>query len=248
MQKESLVYGEACEQRFPGEKESHGSQTVQADQPRPALPDSVSDFAEITTDKPEKSLLAPKPNKAGRNNNGRITTRHQGGGNKRRYRIIDFKRNKDGVPAKVRHHRVRPEPQRAHRASALCGRREALHPASEGPARGRHGHERPRGRHQAGQRPAARVHPRRHARACRRAAAGQGRGHRAFGRHQHPAAWAKRASTPSCACRLRKCAACCSPAAPPSAKWAMRNTPTSRSARPAATAGRASVPPSAAPS
>ena len=62
---------------------------------------TVSDFAEITTDKPEKSLLAPKPNKAGRNNNGRITTRHQGGGNKRRYRIIDFKRNKDGVPAKV---------------------------------------------------------------------------------------------------------------------------------------------------
>ena len=62
---------------------------------------TVSDFAEITTSKPEKSLLAPKPKKAGRNNNGRITTRHQGGGTKQRYRIIDFKRNKDGVPAKV---------------------------------------------------------------------------------------------------------------------------------------------------
>ncbi|MDO4890474.1 MAG: 50S ribosomal protein L2, partial [Coriobacteriaceae bacterium] len=62
---------------------------------------TVSDFAEITTDKPEKSLLAPLPKKAGRNNNGRVTTRHQGGGNKRRYRIIDFKRDKDGVPAKV---------------------------------------------------------------------------------------------------------------------------------------------------
>ncbi len=62
---------------------------------------TVSDFAEITTAKPEKSLLAKKANKAGRNNNGRITTRHKGGGNKRRYRIIDFKRNKDGVPAKV---------------------------------------------------------------------------------------------------------------------------------------------------
>ena len=60
-----------------------------------------SDFAEITTDKPEKSLLAPLPKKAGRNNYGRVTTRHQGGGNKRRYRIIDFKRDKDGVPAKV---------------------------------------------------------------------------------------------------------------------------------------------------
>ena len=62
---------------------------------------TVSDFAEITTDKPEKSLLAPLPKKAGRNNYGRVTTRHQGGGNKRRYRIIDFKRDKDGVPAKV---------------------------------------------------------------------------------------------------------------------------------------------------
>ncbi len=62
---------------------------------------TVSDFAEITSTTPEKSLLAPLPKKAGRNNNGRITTRHQGGGNKRRYRIIDFKRNKDGIPAKV---------------------------------------------------------------------------------------------------------------------------------------------------
>ncbi|MCH4083064.1 MAG: 50S ribosomal protein L2 [Coriobacteriaceae bacterium] len=62
---------------------------------------TISDFAEITTDKPEKSLLEPLPKKAGRNNNGRITTRHQGGGVKRRYRKIDFKRNKDDVPAKV---------------------------------------------------------------------------------------------------------------------------------------------------
>ena len=58
---------------------------------------TVSDFAEITTSTPEKSLLAPLSNKAGRNNNGRITTRHQGGGNKRRYRIIDFKRDKNGT-------------------------------------------------------------------------------------------------------------------------------------------------------
>ena len=62
---------------------------------------TVSDFAEITTDKPEKSLLEPLPKKAGRNNKGRVTTRHQGGGHKRQYRVIDFKRNKDGVPAKV---------------------------------------------------------------------------------------------------------------------------------------------------
>lgn len=62
---------------------------------------SVSTFAEITTDKPEKSLLAPLTRKAGRNNQGRITTRHQGGGHKRKYRIIDFKRNKDGIPGRV---------------------------------------------------------------------------------------------------------------------------------------------------
>ena len=59
------------------------------------------DFAEITTDKPEKSLLAPLPKKAGRNNQGKITVRHHGGGHKKQYRIIDFKRNKDNVPAKV---------------------------------------------------------------------------------------------------------------------------------------------------
>lgn len=62
---------------------------------------SVSAFDTITTSEPEKSLLAPLKRKGGRNNNGRITTRHQGGGHKRRYRIIDFKRNKDDIPARV---------------------------------------------------------------------------------------------------------------------------------------------------
>ena len=56
---------------------------------------TVSDFDEITRKEPEKSLLAPVKRNGGRNNNGRITTRHQGGGHKRRYRIIDFKRRKD---------------------------------------------------------------------------------------------------------------------------------------------------------
>ena len=60
------------------------------------------DFAEITTSTPEKSLLVSLKNKAGRNNNGRITVRHQGGGHKRHYRLIDFKRNKDGVEAVVK--------------------------------------------------------------------------------------------------------------------------------------------------
>jgi len=62
---------------------------------------SVSTFEEITTDRPEKSLLAPLKKKAGRNNQGKITVRHHGGGHKRKYRIIDFKRNKDGIVGKV---------------------------------------------------------------------------------------------------------------------------------------------------
>jgi large subunit ribosomal protein L2 len=78
---------------------------------------SVSDFAEVTTSTPEKSLLAPLHNTGGRNNNGRITTRHQGGGHKRRYRIIDFKRNKDGVPAKVAS--IEYDPNRSARIALL---------------------------------------------------------------------------------------------------------------------------------
>ena len=62
---------------------------------------TVSDFAEITKKSPERSLLAKKDKHAGRNSYGRITVRHRGGGNRRKYRIIDFKRNKDGMPATV---------------------------------------------------------------------------------------------------------------------------------------------------
>ncbi|MCH3942778.1 MAG: 50S ribosomal protein L2 [Atopobiaceae bacterium] len=78
---------------------------------------TVSDFAEITTDTPEKSLLEPLPKKAGRNNNGRVTTRHQGGGHKRQYRRIDFKRNKDGIPAKVA--TIEYDPNRSARIALL---------------------------------------------------------------------------------------------------------------------------------
>jgi large subunit ribosomal protein L2 len=62
---------------------------------------SVSTFEEITKTKPERSLIAPLKKHSGRNNQGRITTRHRGGGAKRAYRLIDFKRNKLGVPARV---------------------------------------------------------------------------------------------------------------------------------------------------
>src|SRR6266498_4923011 len=62
---------------------------------------SGHDFAEVTKSTPEKSLLAPTPKTGGRNVHGRTTSRHRGGGAKQRYRIIDFRRNKDRVPAKV---------------------------------------------------------------------------------------------------------------------------------------------------
>ena len=62
---------------------------------------TVSDFSEITRDRPERSLLAPRPGTGGRNNLGRKTARHRGGGHKRQYRIVDFRRDKDGVPATV---------------------------------------------------------------------------------------------------------------------------------------------------
>ncbi len=78
---------------------------------------TFSDFKEITRSEPEKSLLSPKPKKAGRNNRGRVTARHQGGGNKNRYRIVDFRRNKDNVPAKVAH--IEYDPNRNARIALL---------------------------------------------------------------------------------------------------------------------------------
>ena len=74
-------------------------------------------FEEITSSKPEKSLLVPLKKKGGRNNNGRITVRHRGGGHKRRYRNIDFYRNKQEVPAKVAS--VEYDPNRSARISLL---------------------------------------------------------------------------------------------------------------------------------
>ena len=78
---------------------------------------SHSDFAEVSRSEPEKTLLEPKPKKAGRNNYGRITSRRQGGGNKNRYRVIDFRRNKDGIPAKVAH--IEYDPNRNARIALL---------------------------------------------------------------------------------------------------------------------------------
>ena len=74
-------------------------------QSRPTTPGrrgmSHLDFTEVTRSTPERSLVRPNPKKAGRNVHGRITVRHQGGGHKQKYRVIDFRRNKDGIPARV---------------------------------------------------------------------------------------------------------------------------------------------------
>src|SRR6476646_3213053 len=79
---------------------------------------SVADFVEITRSEPEKSLVRPLHKKGGRNNAGRVTTRHQGGGHKRAYRLIDFRRHdKDGVPAKVAH--IEYDPNRTARIALL---------------------------------------------------------------------------------------------------------------------------------
>jgi len=79
---------------------------------------SVADFVEVTRSEPEKSLVRPLSKKGGRNNSGRVTTRHQGGGHKRAYRLIDFRRHdKDGVPATVAH--IEYDPNRTARIALL---------------------------------------------------------------------------------------------------------------------------------
>jgi large subunit ribosomal protein L2 len=77
----------------------------------------ISDYKGVTRKEPERTLVVPKPSKAGRNNTGRITAFHRGGGNKRLYRIIDFKRDKEGVPAKVA--AIEYDPNRSARIALL---------------------------------------------------------------------------------------------------------------------------------
>ena len=77
----------------------------------------ANDFTEITTNKPEKSLLITKKRSGGRNNDGKMTMRYIGGGHKKQYRLIDFKRNKDGVPATVK--TIEYDPNRSARIALL---------------------------------------------------------------------------------------------------------------------------------
>src|SRR5690606_40102371 len=78
---------------------------------------SGATFEELTRSEPERSLVVPLKSTGGRNNQGRITMRHRGGGHKRLYRIIDFRRNKDGIPAKVAH--IEYDPNRPARIALL---------------------------------------------------------------------------------------------------------------------------------
>ena len=96
---------------------------------------TTTDYSELSKVAPERSLLAPLKKNSGRNSYGRITVRHRGGGNRRKYRIIDFKRNKVDMPATVLTLEYDPnrEPLRSHRAGSVRGRREEIHHRSQRP-------------------------------------------------------------------------------------------------------------------
>src|SRR6059058_1557314 len=201
---------------------------------------SVADFVEITRTEPEKSLVKPLHSKGGRNVHGRVTVRHQGGGHKRAYRVIDFRRNdKDGVPAKVAH--IEYDPNRTARIALLHyadgEKRYIIAPAKlaqgdtveSGPASDiKPGNNLPLRNipvgtviHAIELRPAA--GPRSPARLVRASSSSP-----------------RTARTPSCACLPARSATSTPAAVPRSARSATPSSPTSTGARPAACAGRAS--------
>ena len=117
---------------------------------------SVSDFAEITTGRAgAQPPRAPDHAPAAATTTVASPARFRGGGHKQRYRIIDFRRDKIGVPGEGRVDRIRSEPHGAHRAAQLRRRREALHPRARRPQGRRQARREPQRRHQAGQQPPA---------------------------------------------------------------------------------------------
>ena len=123
---------------------------------------------ELTTDEPNKKLTKGKSKSGGRNAHGRVTSRHRGGGAKRRYRQIDFKRLKDGVPAKVATIEYDPNRTTYIALLQLRRRRQELHPRAAGPRAWRRGRVGRARRHPAWQRAAAALDPDRHHRPQRR--------------------------------------------------------------------------------
>ena len=177
-------------------------------------------------------LLEPQFQKAGRNNNGHITTRHKGGGHKHHYRVVDFVRNKDGIPAKVE--RIEYDPNRTAHIALVCyadGERRYII-APRGLEAGatllsRFGSPDPRRQHAADpQHPGGFDHPLH--RAASPARARRSRVRPALRRR----CWPAKASTPRSACARVKCARSTSNAAPPSVKSPTKSTACASSARP----------------
>ena len=184
----------------------------------------VSRDAPAQGSKPYAPLLEPQIQKAGRNNNGHITTRHKGGGHKHHYRVVDFVRNKDGIPAKVE--RIEYDPNRTAHIALVCyadgERRYIIAPRGlEVGATLLSGSEAPIKRRQHAADP---QHPGRLDDPLHRDAARQGRADRALGRHVGARCWRAKAPTPRCACARARCARSTSTAAPPSAKSATKST------------------------
>jgi large subunit ribosomal protein L2 len=202
---------------------------------------TTSDFSEITKTSPERSLLAPKAKTGGRNAYGRKTARHRGGGHKQRYRIVDFKRTKDGVTAKVA--AIEYDPNRTCRIALLhyADGEKAYILAPKGLQVGDH----VASGHGADIKPGNAM-PLRYipvGTVVHNVELRPGQGGKIGRRRASPCSWSPRtATTPRCACPRPRCAACCSTVVPRSARSATPSTSSSRSARPAATAGRASAP------
>ena len=195
----------------------------------------------VTKTEPEKSLTEGLRKSGGRNAHGRITSRHRGGGAKRKYRKIDFKRRKDGVPAKVA--AIEYDPNRSAHIALLHyvdgEKRYILAPARH--RGGRHGVLGPDGRHRARQRAAAERHPHRHHGPQRGARPRAAAASSAAPRAPRSRSWRRRAATPPCACPRARCAWCGATAAPRSARSATPSTSSSSWARRAARATAASA-------
>ena len=136
----------------------------------------LSKFDNITTDKPHKPLLEPLKKRGGRNNDGKMTMRYRGGGHKRMYRVIDFKRDKHGIAAEVL--TIEYDPNRSARIALVEYTDEKQHRGPRGPAGRPEDHERAEGGSRSGQYPLPRRHPARYDDPQHRAASRSRRQHR----------------------------------------------------------------------
>ena len=230
------------DQLRPGRPRNHGSHQDETDLARPPRHGEGRHATTCTRASRTRRCWSRRSRSAGRNNNGHITTRHKGGGHKHHYRVVDFVRNKDGIPAKVERIEYDPNRTRPHRAGAATPTASAATSSPRAAWKSARtlmtGAEAPIKRRQHAADP---QHPGRLDDPLHRDAAGQGRADRAFGRRRRRRCWRAKAPTRRSACARAKCAACTSSAAPRSAKSATKSTACARSARPARSAGAASA-------